>query len=372
MNRFVYTLMACAFIFSSCVREEMEKSPLPEDKVYASIEGSSTKVQLNEYMKTVWTENDSIWVVTPDKAAFYRFDGKTGDREGSFSWVADETWGGEWDGHPSEYGFQGYNALYLSSENWGGIGCFADGRPYFFCMAPLVQKYLKGSYGSRSNVMYGTSEDGGKTYKFVNILAYLKISLTGSKKVRSITLTENTYADIAGSFYFALDNPCEVYPDQSRSSSVTLDCGEDGVLLSDIPTDFYFALRPVTMTNGFSIMVTFTDGSGFQQRTTKEIVLKRNVIQPLAPISTDGEIWNYASITYDIPSIRTPWVYGNTTTAGYMHMGDGNTFTFDLYSYNYEYGDGQESHTLVIQAKDADAVHLPSMDGVSAIDLSKF
>ena len=59
------------------MREEMEKSPLPEDKVYASIEGGSTKVQLNEYMKTVWTENDSIWVVTPDKAAFYRFDGKT-------------------------------------------------------------------------------------------------------------------------------------------------------------------------------------------------------------------------------------------------------------------------------------------------------
>lgn len=372
MNRFVLKFLLCASVLSACVREEIKDVQIMEDKVYASIESNSTKVQLDQYMKTVWTKEDTIWVVTPDKAAFYRFDGETGDYSGSFSWVGDETWGGQWDGKPSEYGFSGHHAIYMSSERWAGIGYLADGRPFMRALAPIVQQYHQDSYGPRSNVMYGTSTDGGRTYKFVNLLAYLRFSFTGSKKVRRITLTDNMYSDIAGSFYFLVEDPYNVMTDMNRSSSVYLDCGEQGVQLSDKPVHFYFALRPVKMTDGFTILVEFTDGTHFQQRTTKELDFKRNVIYPLATISTDDEKWTYAQIYYEVPEIKTPWVYGNTTTAGYLYMGDGNVYTFDLFSYDYTYTDGYDTHVLTVQAKNADVLHLPSLGGVYCIDLSEF
>lgn len=337
------------------------------EKIYASIDTSSTRVQLDADKHTVWTENDTVFVISPDKGAYWVFDGATGDRAGSFSKVRELEMNGK---TPADFGVTSHYAMYTyGSKVW--VATNGSGETHFLGRVAQTQKYLKDSYGVHANVMFGTSSDG-VNFSFVNIFAYLRFSLTGSRKVRSITLWENEYNSIAGRFAFPVSDPEGVFSYDEFSNQIVLDCGEEGVQLSDEPVDFYFALPPLTMTGGLGIIVEFTDGTTFSQKTSKEIVLERNTIQPFATLSTDSEEWQYLTIQHTGAQFSTPVFSGNTTLTGYIYCGDGNTLFLDNYNYLYEYTDGLQTHKVTARVKNADAIRFDSCRGVTKIDLSQF
>ena len=361
---------------ASCTEDAAVDEPRMEsamNKIYATIDptednndsDSDTRVELNDKKQTVWTAGDQITVFYSEDVEVWRFDGNTGDRSGSFSYL-----GGYGYKNPNINYKNKYYALYLADLT---IAYYNDGTPAFTTTVPSVQYYKNQSYGLNTNAMLGVSSDG-KNYKFMNLLSYLRLSLTGDKVVKTIELANNADSNsaICGTLYVNIDGSVLWKTDAgNHSNTITLDCG-DGVQLSSTPTDFYFTLPAVEFSNGISVMVTFTDGTVFPKSTTKSITLERNTIQPMKCFDTGGEVaWQTVSILHSGSKIYAPYFYGSSALTGYIYWGD--DYMSDVNSVtSYTYEDGAASHAITVKAMGATAIEIDNCQGISEIDLTNF
>lgn len=375
MKRIIVLLVLFASVLQACTdRDEFEGkiNAGSAATIYATIEGQQTKVQLNDQMKTVWTANDKIVVLGNDKVAFYTFTGNTGDRNATFNL------NGAVDYDPEstiyDYG-ENYYALYPSVENLGDISQIKSQSVLaFFREAPTLQNYIEGSYDPEANIMIGTSTNG-TSFAFKNLLGYLKLSFTGSKKVRSITLSGNNNEYISGKAAFTVNNYSlySWYGTTTRYTSITLDCSEAGVQLSESPTDFYFALVPTYFSKGITIEVTFTDETSFIKSTTKTITINRNAIQPMAALSTDNAAeLQICKILFTGANIEGLAFEGTPSMSGYVDWGDGSSQSSVLECSSHSFAGGSGTYTITASLRDATTVTLTSCKGVSSIDLSQF
>ena len=334
--------------------------------IYASIEEPSTsRVQLNEQKQTVWTAGDEIIIYEPDQLTLWRFQGETGDRGGTFQRV------GKY-GVPDNYasvGFQGHNALF-SSQSLVSYGADAQGG-LIFTQIEATQTYEPHSYGVKANLMFGHSDDGS-SYSFMNLLGYLRLSLTGAKKVQKIELWSNDNEQmLAGIVYFSPNSPTQLMWSQNFAYTLTLDCGE-GVQLSSQPTDFYFAMKPDVLANGITVQVYFTDGSFIPKTTGKSITIERNAIQPMATFSTGDNLeWQTTYIWHTGNYIAAPRIlyYPSTPATGIIEWGDGSTSMANM-EQDHDYTDGKPSHTVVVKSSNAVGLSIEGLKGVTKIDLS--
>lgn len=370
MKRFL-PLALLTSLFVGCVQDQISDIPVVLDshQLYATIDLPENRVQLDKNQHTTWTEKDQIVVLSNSEYAVYEFDGKTGDREGSFTKIAD---GGA---ISSDYLFKNKSYALYPYETYYGYGGFSDGTPAIFAEIPSVQPYMKDSYGLHTNLMLGESDDA-VNYKFKNLLGYLCLSLTGDKCVKSIELTNNDGSSIAGVLYYDITNINTAWWYGNESSLITLDCGE-GVQLSATPTKFYFTLAPITLSRGFTITVQFTDGSNFFKTTSKEIAISRNTISPMKPISTitDESEYQKIYIHHSGPTMFMPYIGGgeNAEAVGQILWGDGtSSLLFSSIEEFHDYKDSQESHIVTIDAQNATSITIRSCMGVSQIDVSNF
>ena len=152
---------------------------------------------------------------------------------------------------------------------------------------PTVQTYAENSFGRGANVMVGVGEsaDDNNLY-FRNACGYLVIKLKGEGvTVKSITLTALGGEKIAGKGLITASNdaaPVVAMTDEG-SSTITLNCGQ-GVALGANATEFWFAMPPVTFSEGFKIHVVPTKGLAFEIQTSKQVEITRKDIQPMAAL----------------------------------------------------------------------------------------
>ena len=354
-----------ALVMGACAQDKTEDIGNGGLKIYASIEqeNAEARVQLNDRKQTVWTAGDQI--VTAHKTEgllLWQFDGNTGDRSGSFSLL------GRYPVELNTYDIDNYYALYPKIYNLGSLA----GTFVLLSTQSHTSIYSPHSYGLHANAMFGTSEDG-QHYKFQNLHGYLRLSLTGERSVRQILLQGNGTADVlAGIYYFNPKNIDEwgwydnLYPAQ------VIDCGEEGVQLSGTPTDFYYAIPPVSLAQGITVTITFTDGSTYTKMTSKPISIKRNTIQPMAVVNTDqAPTSQVAYITYMSKYITAPRVNPSNVAMGTIDWGDGTvTSVNDLV--HYYYYDDEPSHTVTVTVENGAALQLDKCSGVTKIDLSNF
>jgi hypothetical protein len=360
-KRCIFILVS--ILLFSCVQHETDDLVAPSsDKIYATIDTLGTKVQLNNLLQTVWTKNDVIIVNGPDNYAYYKFDGETGDRTGTFSKCSQDY------NYPKPYPFDKYYALYSESgfSGWS----YSNSKMYFFMNFPATQKYLPHSYGLEANMMLGVSDDG-VNYTFKNLMGYLKLSITGDKVIRSIELSGNNNENLCGQYYFNMNDVYNLYLYQEGSGTLTLDCGEAGVPLSDQPSDFYFVVPPTSFEKGISVNITFTDGSMYPQSTTNPVDILRNTIQPMGAISTSDVVWQTVLIQHSAESFSVPTLIGSSSVSGYVYWGDGN-FSMLSQSVKYVYQDSEPLHNVTVKSKNATIFKMSSCEGVSIIDFSKF
>lgn len=338
------------------------------NKIYASIDDSDyadsddgTRVELNDKKQTVWTAGDKIMIFEFGKIYEWKFDGKTGDRNGSFS----KTGTSYTDPYGKTTNYDKYYALYLSDLT---VAQFSDKSPGFGTTLPATQHYKDHSYGLNTNAMLGTSSDG-KNYQFINLMGYLRLSLTGNKVVKSITLESNNGETLAAHIYVHKSSDYIIY--DKTSTSITLDCG-DGVQLTDVPTEFYFTILPQTLSKGISVVVNFTDGTVFPKSTSKSITIERNHIQPMKNFNTGGEVeWQTVSILHTGSKIYAPYFYGSSALSGYIYWGD--DYMSDVNSVSsYTYDDGMASHTITVKTMGTTAIEIDNCQGISEIDLTNF
>ena len=152
---------------------------------------------------------------------------------------------------------------------------------------PAEQTYAENSFGLGANVMVGVGETADDNdFYFRNACGYLVIKLKGEGvTVKSITLTALGDEKIAGTGLITASHgaaPVVAMTDEA-TSSITLNCG-DGVALSADATEFWFAMPPVTFSEGFKIHVAPTSGLAFEMQTSKQVEITRNEIQPMAAL----------------------------------------------------------------------------------------
>lgn len=363
MKRLVIFAIAATMLASCSKDTTVDMLPTDDSKIYASIENEESRVQLQN-LHTVWNAGDRIVVHSPNDLTLWSFNGKTGDRKGSFSKV------GYFNVNASSLAiFDKYYALY-SYDNYFNFGTVGS-KPAIIMTAPSTQTYLKDSYGLHANTMLGTSNDG-VNYTFKNIHGYLRLSLTGDKVVSKIELCGNKSEILAGEFYFTTDNPDKHYWYQSQTSTITLDCGS-GVALSDTPTNFYFVVPPITFTDGILVNIHFSNGDVYPKATSKPITITRNTIQPMATIPTDGNVqWKYIYIHHTGDEIIVPKIPNGAPSAVTVNWGDGNTTLLGDISRRYYYLDGAASHVISIKTAETTLFEMDSCEGISKIDLSNF
>ncbi|MBO5821337.1 MAG: leucine-rich repeat protein, partial [Alistipes sp.] len=169
---------------------------------------------------------------------------------------------------------------------------------------PAVQTYTEGSFGRGANAMVAVSrsrEDHSMLFR--NIGGSLKLQLWGNATVKRIRVKGNNNEILAGGASvmasYGATPALEVY--NGGVKNVELDCGNGVALSSSIstPTEFWVALPPVTFDKGFTVEVECADGSLFTKSTSKQVVIERNTIQPMAAFEVvatpakpaNNEIW---------------------------------------------------------------------------------
>ena len=158
---------------------------------------------------------------------------------------------------------------------------------------PVTQKYGVNSFGKDANIMVaaGTHNSDDNLY-FRNACGYLVIKLYGSTKVKSITLSSvNGIDKIAGPAVVVASSDAApvITLTEEASTAVTLDCsnGGEGVQLGgdkEHATEFWFALPPVSFTDGIKITVNDVNGNTYTKQTSNEVNIVRNEVQPMAAL----------------------------------------------------------------------------------------
>ena len=288
---FFYFALSLLTIAAGCHREEVGTTESANDvmEIYASVEtvaDLSTRTYL-EGTEVLWSEGDQI-AVCLGNATVNRFNVKSGS-EGSTTAVfeKDETYNGE----VRDVQLSNNIAWYPFCE----FSCASRDSGYMLFVAfPSAQKYAPDSFPEGAFPMVAVTKDvAHQEYSFRNVCGAIMLQLKGSGSIRSVSITGNSSEILAGiasvSAAYGTDPSVELLEDEC--TTVTLDCGEDGVALdTDVPTSFIIALPPVPFEKGFVITVTDTRGGSKNYVTAKPNPIIRSKIRRMPVLEYNGRM----------------------------------------------------------------------------------
>ena len=282
MKKLFFAVFAALFALCSCQMDELA-GHVEEDVLYVKIEESSvTKTYMGAGNKVLWSDGDQIAAFMKSyEAATYQV---AGESVGNSSAVFTKVSGSESSGNSApQHNVAFYPYSFVSSISKSGNNYVADVN------VPAVQTYRSESFDDGFFPMAAVSKDN--TLSFRNICGAVNLRLTGSQKVKSVSLSGNSGEKISGA------GTVTVYPDNSApylkmkssaSSSVTLDCG-DGVQLNESQaTSFVIVLPPVEFSKGFTMTVTDSEGAEYEIRTEKSNSISRSNIHAV-PVQKLGD-----------------------------------------------------------------------------------
>ena len=157
---------------------------------------------------------------------------------------------------------------------------------------PAIQKYVKDSFGPGAFPMLakGTAEDG---LHFKNLCSVLKISLTGTAAIRSVTLRANDEETF-------VSGPATVVTDYTASTEDFLTMSAEGSrsvvletrgleIAEDAPADVFIVIPSQTYEGGFTIEVdTYTEK--VTKTVSSDITFERSQIRAITNFELDSEV----------------------------------------------------------------------------------
>ena len=291
----LFTLVLAAMAFVACTQNEVEefsanRADVPET-LTVGFDGGDTRIELNEALKTVWTEGDEVSVFyRSDINQRWQYQGETGERVGDLRCVDASS------GTPTKttkvvIAYPYSDSYYLNTES-----CDIQ------AMLPAVQGYKAGSYGEGGNLM--VSSNYYNQFSLKSVVGWLRVELTGEgQMVESIMLRGNAGEQVAGELYIDTATAEATLAsergeagegaggslifDDTISMEVTLDCGE-GVTLGAEATEFYIALPPQTFAEGLTVTIYCSDSTMMTKNYDSSIEIKRNHILPTTPFRYEG------------------------------------------------------------------------------------
>ena len=143
---------------------------------------------------------------------------------------------------------------------------------------PEEQLYKAGNIADGALPMVAVANDTELNFK--NLCSVLKISMTGSLTVNSITFTaNNSNVKVSGDASVDTGNTTLTMADNAGSRLV-LKC--DGVKLSDTTTEFFIVVPSQTYTGGFSLIID-TDNGKVLKSITSDVSIKRSELYRITP-----------------------------------------------------------------------------------------
>ena len=308
--RRLFAIIVAAIAFIGCSMDDITVSYQTDksDIYYASFEdfGEESRTYVDENVKLLWHEDDRISLFRTTLNEQFKFTGATGDNSGGFALIESDEWV---TGNvvSTNYAVYPYDATTKLSND-----------EIIQLTMPAVQHYAENSFGRGANTMVAASENtSSKFLPFRNLGGYIIVKLYGEDTtIKSIEFKGNNEEVIAGAAtaeakygYLPVVTMLE-----SGTTTITLDCGEEGVTISSDsanPTSFWFVVPPITFEGGFTFTITDINGNTFTKSTTKSQTVVRNEVKSMsgfeptfegegedpevAPKPANNEIWYTAT-----------------------------------------------------------------------------
>lgn len=293
----LFTMVGCMEGLHEPGMTETSSEQLPDLNAGFAEGKTKTYVESGKYLR--WHEDDRLTAFFGNtRNRQYKFDGATGDNSGSFSYVSS---GNLETGNALDriYAVYPYDETTTITD---------DGK--ISLTLPAVQTYAENSFGRGANTMFAVTENVEDTFLgFKNVGGYLKLKLYNADgaTIKSIEVKGNGEEKIAGAATatIAFGEVPQLTMADDATTSITLDCG-DGVALgatAETATEFWVVIPETTFESGITITVTDTEGGIFEKSTTKEVVIERNAVQPMAALEVEcgplspanNEIWYTAT-----------------------------------------------------------------------------
>ena len=291
-KRFVFSILAALAVCSCQVEEINEIAPesnqevIREAKVFTAIIDDTTtpetRTSLDAEGNVLWKQGDqvSIFAGSTINEQYQVTDASDGKTAASLNKVSDPGFvaGTDIDHNIAFYPYVSIAAIAKSAGSY----VISD------ITIPATQTYAEGSFGNGAFPMAAvTGSTGDMNLKFKNVLGGLKLQLKGTASIASISITGNNNEILCGAAEVTVangSNPSINLTDAS-AKTVTLDCGAGVALNSETATPFIIALPPITMTGGFTVIVTDTEGKQMEIKTTKPQTISRSSLLKMPAVN---------------------------------------------------------------------------------------
>ena len=295
---FVYSLLA-ALAITGCQAElevlNPEKNTEPEvitqepSKVFTAIVdedfNSETKTSLDGSGNVLWKKGDQVSIfaastVNEQYQVSNDSDGKTAATLNKIP-AGDFVAGTDIDNNVAFYPYASTAELAKSGSNY----VISE------IELPATQTYAAGSFGNGAFPMAAvTSSSEDMNLKFKNILGGLKLQLKGTATITSITVIGNNNEILCGDaeVTMAYGGVPSISLSDASAKTVTLDCGAGVTLDSETATPFIIALPPMTMTGGFTVVVTDSESKQMEIKTTKSQTIPRSNLLKMPAVNYEG------------------------------------------------------------------------------------
>ncbi len=282
-KRFVFGILVAFAVCSCQVVEVNESAPdstqeiIREAKVFTAIIDDTTtpetRTSLDAEGNVLWKQGDqvSIFAGSTINEQYQVTDASDGKTAASLNKVSDPGFvvGTDIDHNVAFYPYVSTAAIAKSAGSY----VISD------ITLPATQTYAEGSFGNGAFPMAAvTGSTDDIKLKFKNVLGGLKLQLKGKASIASISITGNNNEILCGAAEVTVangSNPSINLTDAS-AKTVNLDCGAGVALDSETATPFIITLPPITMTGGFTVIVTDTKGKQMEIKTTKSQTITRS------------------------------------------------------------------------------------------------
>ena len=310
----LFFALLCTLV--SCFEQELvsPESDLSHNMFEASIESTAnSKVFLNEENLVLWSEDDCLAIFrTSTLPTKYRIDNASaGQTNGKFTLAEN----GNDDIH-SGAELPCNLAFYPYSDNLSIAGTVFDEPVESYTIngvvLPELQFYAKDSFAEGAFLMAAVTRSSmDRNLSFKNVLGSLKLQLTGTQLVKSIKLKGANGEKLSGSATVAVyaDNlPPTIEMTNDASTEITLDCGAGVQLDETDPANFIFALPPVQFENGFTAIVTDSNGMTYELSTEKSQSITRSAILRMPPVSVNNEVLSPEKVSISVYEVGANYV----------------------------------------------------------------
>lgn len=280
------TLAALAGL-AGCAKENAdspEKNPTGNTLVTltANQENAETKAEISsENSKVInWTKDDAITVIDGNgKNVKFALTEGEGTSRGKFKGEVSQT-------------ADSYIALYPYQKDVTASEGALKG-----VVLKSEQTAVAGSFDPKAALMMAVTETGSTDLSFKNIVGLVKVTPTVAC-ARITLVSNNSESKLAGTADITMtDGKPTATVTESASSSVSI--------VGDIEAEstYYIAIFPETLSGGFSLVFTTSDGQDTYKSTSKALEIKRNLVTNLGNV--EGKADEYPYVTFTAASEQT-------------------------------------------------------------------